>query len=362
MNISPVSNFSYRTLNFKGNNASNPIENENKNRSESLQNNGLEIRFTPETYMQMQINSTFDRLEEYGFFTEDEEGTIDITPEYDVTNEDFEQSDMGADMVIMSLKTAAAAKGATTIAAQHVPAFVKFEYKNYIQNLENSIQETKAQLETIELPDIEDLPDMEEMLDDEEAYTMENIAQRGLAMLPEILEMQEEMLEKFKTTKAEGLKEALEDTAKASNLMFFRIIGDGFKGNARGIVNNLTNDIELQGEPEITDNGDGTSTYLYTNILGTRCEVIRNNQNGDYIRASQKDIAGNTAFEVDFNPNGSIKRLDYVNEIDKSIVSIAQKGNRVIARQIFNGLVTERTFIKTENDTLKQTSVRIFTK
>ena len=139
MNISPVSNFSYRTLNFKGNCTSNPIENENKNRSESLQNNGLEIRFKPETYMQMQISSTFDRLEEYGFFTEDEEGTIDIAPEYDVTNEDFEQSDMGADMGIMSLKAAAAAKGATTIAAQHVPAFVKFEYKNYIQNLEEKL-------------------------------------------------------------------------------------------------------------------------------------------------------------------------------------------------------------------------------
>ena len=97
-------------------------------------------------------------------------------------------------------------------------------------------------------------------------------------------------------------------------------------------------------------------------MLGNSYTVVRNKENGDYISANTKSVDSSKGFELEFNPNGSIKRLDYLNSIDKSLVSISQKGNKVVARQIFNDVVTERVFVKTEDGAIKLNSARIYPK
>ncbi len=362
MNISPVTNYNYRALNFRANKSTNPIENENKNnnRSESQQNNGTEIRFDSKAYLMMEFDSMFDKLEEYGVFSKNEDKKLELAPKFDAEHEETSPAEAAADTAIMMIKVSAASLGANTEEAQKAPTFAKFGVQNYLELLENNIKEAKAQLEDIELPNLEDLDEMDEFSQDGTGIDMESVVQQSMAMVPDILETQETMLEVLKTTKTQELEEALDDLSKTTNLLFYKAINHGFNGNARGVVNTLSDNIELRCEPEIEDNEDGTSTYTYTNFNGSKYEITRNNQNGDYINAIQKDIMGNIGFEVEFNPDGSIKRLDFVNEIDKSIVSITQKENRVIARQIFNGLVTERRFIRREDGNLKQTSMQMF--
>lgn len=359
MNISPISNYSYKALNFKGNNSTNPIE----NKYESQQKNGPEVKIAPETYMAMHVSAAFDRLEEKGIITTDEDGILGVTPECDYADENFNQISFAADMAIDAIKVSTAHMYLDEIDEQKIPTLVNFEYKNYIYNLESNIQKTKEQIEELDLPDPNELPSIEELIEQGEALNPEIIAQQALARLPEMLEMQEALVETFKTDKANALKEALKECSKAYNSMFFKAIIHGFEGNARAVVADLTANLEMYNNAEISDNNNGTLTYTYTNILGTdTTTIVKNKYNGDYISVNCKSLDESKGFELDFNPDGSIKRLDYLNGVDKSIISIAQKGNRVIARQVFNGIMTERTFIKTENNGLKQTSAQIFMK
>ena len=62
---------------------------------------------------------------------------------------------------------------------------------------------------------------------------------------------------------------------------------------------------------------------------------------------------------LDFNKDGSIQGLDYVNNIVKSLVKISQEGNRVLVRQIFDNIVTERQFVKNDDNLLKLTFANI---
>lgn len=356
MNISPVANFSYKPLNFKGKDESNPIEYS----KESLQNNGFEIKIPPEMYTSMCIDKSLDALKESGMYEVDKDGAMQISQAFDTESEEFDMSDMTADLAIMSLNAAASMKLSDVPKSAIIPSFVDFKYENYIINLEKTIDDAKEQILNMELPDMDEIAAMEESMEPQDHLNPEFCIQRGLAMLPEILEAQTQMLESFKSTKASALKNALAGCSRATNSILLKAIQCGFDGNARGVVTTLIDNFEMYNEPQIVDNQDGTVSYLYTNVLGTQYEVIKDKANGDYISASQKGLDGKTRLEVDFNSDGSIKRLDMLNEIDKSLVYITQKQNRVIAKQIFNGLVTESRFILDESRNLRQTGFRMF--
>ena len=320
------------------------------------------MKISPETYLAMQASSAFDRFEEQGVMFENEEGGLEIAPEFDMTNEEFDEVDFAVNMAISSIKASASMLTKAGVDKKLIPTFVKFDFENYITIFENDIKEAKAQIENIDLPDIDELPSLEEMLEMNEAPSVELFAQIALANLPKQIEMQENMLEKFKTSKAAEVKEMLEELSIATNSMLYCAIQHGFEGNARAVVADLGADFELYNTPEIIDNEDGTLTYSYTTMLGGKYEVTKNKENGDYISAASFDVAGKIGFVVDFNKDGSIKNLDYVNGIDKSIVNVSQKGNRVVVKQIFNNLVTERQFVINDDNALKLTFANIYTK
>ena len=148
--------------------------------------------------------------------------------------------------------------------------------------------------------------------------------------------------------------------ADAINYRFFRAINCGFEGNARGVIKEMTNGIEMHIEPTIKDNGDGTSTYSYNEFLST-LEVIKDNNTGDYIYANLKKLEGK-GFELKFNEDGSIGLLTYDNDVDGSKVVVAQdtKTKKVCVQQVFDGFKTVRYFIKNNDGSLKQTSSQIF--
>ena len=67
----------------------------------------------------------------------------------------------------------------------------------------------------MDIPDVDELPTMEELIETDGVFAPEVIAQRALANLPEMLDKQERLVQIFKTTKAEELKDALKDCSKA---------------------------------------------------------------------------------------------------------------------------------------------------
>ena len=373
MNISSINFAKFQKVNFKGNgNSSNPIDKP----VESLQNNGPEFKISPETYMSMFATGIMNNMEQFNVSDESEN---------EFTLEDPSSPDFAANMALSTLKTVAKTMGAYTPQAQKAPVFMKFDYNNYITNLENVIAQMKEELEGMELPDFEEMMDAynseedysdelseldgayeeyDEGEDDEESQLaeFESMMQFSLVMMPTIIKQQEALLEQFKTTKAQDVKKILNDLSAAHNLMFLNVLKNGSSGNARGVVGELTANVELYAEGETTDNEDGTLTFTYTDIAGTKTEITKNKSNGDYISATSRSMDGKKGFDLQFNPNGSIKKLDYINNVDNSIVSISQNENKFTVRQIFNGVITERRFIDLGDCNIKQTSMQVFLK
>lgn len=373
MNISSVNFAKIQKVNFKGNSSSsNPIEKP----AESLQNNGPEFKISPETYMSMFATGVVNNMEQFDVSSESE-------TEFDI--DDLTSPEFSANMALSTLKTVAKTMGAYTPEAQQAPVFMKFDYNNYITNLENAISQMKEEMEGMDIPDFEEMMEAfnsdedyieelseldgvyeenEQVEDDEERKLaeFESMMQFGLAMMPSIIKQQEALLEQFKTTKAQDVKKILNDLSAAHNLMFLNVLKNGSLGNARGVVGELTSNVELYAEPEIADNNDNTLTYTYFDMAGAKTEITKNKANGDYISASSRSLDGKKGFDLQFNPNGSIKKLDYINNIDNSIVSISQNENKFTVRQIFNGVITERRFIDFGDGNIKQTSMQVFMK
>ena len=373
MNISSLNFAKIQKVNFKGNtNSSNPIAKP----AESLQNNGPEFKISPETYMSMFATGVVNNMEQFDVSSESE-------TEFDI--DDLTSPEFSANMALSTLKTVAKTMGAYTPEAQKAPVFMKFDYNNYITNLENAISQMKEEMEGMDIPDFEEMMETfnsdedyieelseldgiyeenEQVEDDEERKLaeFESMMQFGLAMMPSIIKQQEALLEQFKTTKAQDVKKILNDLSAAHNLMFLNVLKNGSLGNARGVVGELTSNVELYAEPEITDNNVNTLTYTYFDMAGAKTEITKNKANGDYISASSRSLDGKKGFDLQFNPNGSIKKLDYINNIDNSIVSISQNENKFTVRQIFNGVITERRFIDFGDGNIKQTSMQVFMK
>lgn len=369
MNLSPISNFSYKALNFKGN-TSNPIENKNKN----LQNNSPEVYISPETYFSMLTNKVFDDMNKNGITSKIEKSVSNDSDFFDFTSPDFN----AADVAIYNLKNTALMVSSSIDSKTDVPVFMKLDYKNYLTTLEKQIAAAEQQLETMDLSYFDEgteyddelgildgisesddeLDDFDDLSDFSDAISLKSALKETLSALPQIIESQKDLLKAFKTTKAQKLKEALEECSNAHNALLYSAILHGFQRNARSVIADLTNNIEMYNTPEITENDDGTTTYKYyvfTNIY----TITKNSENGDYINASSKGLDGRTNFMIDFNLDGSIKKLDYVNNVDQSIVTVSQKDNRVSVKQTSNGVVSQRTFIKTPDEKLKQTSMNI---
>ena len=95
-------------------------------------------------------------------------------------------------------------------------------------------------------------------------------------------------------------------------------------------------------------------------MLLNKTEVVRNKANGDYISAKSQNAGGVVAYDLEFNKDGTIKRLDFVNNTDNSHVLLSQDRNSLVVKQVFNNAVTERHFIKHDDGNLKQTSMRIY--
>ena len=319
---------------------------------------------SPEAYMYMKTDMIFDQLEEMGFLTEDENGILELA-DLEVDNNSLNSGFDATSMAIMALRMGAADLNRRFNTKASVPVFMKINPDNYIANLENSIKKAKEQIAQADFSQLDEMCDFSDMTDEEkEEYNVymqpEMIAKDIAEFLPDIIEGQEAMLEQFKTTKKSDLVQVLKEVSNATNKMLYAVVQNGFAGNARGVVACLSSDIELISTPEIIDNENGTVTYVYTDMLLNKTEVVRNKANGDYISAKSQNAGGVVMYDVEFNADGTIKKLDFVNNTDNSHVLLSQDKNNLAVKQIFNNVATERHFIKQDDENLKQTSMRIY--
>ena len=265
MNISSVSNFSCKALNFKGKNETNSIE-ENK---ASKQNNSPEIKLPAETFYGAQINSAIKAAKHVWHTPEAPEEY----PELDLSGDNFNPVQMAVDSTIANFKTIANMTRRMFPVQGDIPTLVKFDVDSYLAYLKTTIAEIETQIEDMELPDTEvfnlfsescdideDFEGMEESDDDDNSgfFDPEYIAQMSVAMLPTILETQKKMYDVLSTSKKDELAQALQEFSTATNQKLYTIIQNGFNGDARGVVGILTSNDEVYIEPEIIDNGNGS--------------------------------------------------------------------------------------------------------
>ena len=358
MNIFSISNFSYKPLNFKGKNTTNPIE-DNK---ESKQNNSPDIRFDEFWYESCQINRATNMLEDSDLIKVDENDCVYPSENLDFSLDDevFDEGKFAASMFLDSLKTASKLLGLPPKEiTKTVPAFVKYQFKDFIVAQEEQITKISEQIDGYDFDDLCNDIDKADISEETKAKAKDFMS-IGWAHLPEILNSQKQMVKKLKEMQPET-QEILDVISSAINYQIFQAVQFGFDGDAKKVVDFLTSQTPIHVEPVIIDNNDGTLTYKYIDYSAT-VEVVRRADNLDYISATSLPHQGsNGSIALEFNNDGSIKNLLYTNNIDGSVVIVEQnkKDKAVKISQVFDGWISERNFICLEDGKMKQTSMKV---
>lgn len=351
MNISPISAFTYKRINFKGNNDSDPI----KQNSPSLQNNGPEVKISSDVSKVLLTNSFEKELQQQIAAKDDD------LKEVIFKDGEFNGAELEAEAMIDTMNTGAKIGFPEKMKGKSIPTFIKYSAASCIAGIEKSIEIAKIELGNIDLPDMDNLPDfdMSKELSLEQLIQLNNI--REFMMMFEMIENRQKVVDLLKTTKKARLQNAMDNLSNSMNAQLYSAILHGFEGNARAAFADLSANIEIYEEPEIIDMNNGTLTYLYDDESDNEAfYIIKNKNNGDYISAHMKAKNGSKAFDIDFNPDGTIKKLVYFFGNDNSILSLSQKDKRVISKYTSGDMVDERSFILTPEKELKLTSVRAY--
>lgn len=353
MKISPISAFTYKKINFKGNNGSDPI----KQNSPSLQNNGPEVKISSDISKILLTNS-FEKELKQQIAAKDNDVQDAI-----FKDGEFNAAELESEAFIDSLNVGAKIGFPENLKGKCIPKFIKYSAANCISNMEKSIEVAKVELGSIDLPSMDNLPDFDfsKEMSLEQLVQLSNISK--FMALFEMIENREHVLELLKTTKKARLQKAMDNLSDAMNAQLYNAILHGFDRNARAAFADLSANIEMYDEPEIIDNNNGTLTYLFDGESDNESFfIIKNKSNGDYISAHMNTANTAKAFDIYFNPDGTIKKLNYFFGNDDSILSLSQNDNRVISKHTSGNMVDERSFILTPEKELKLTSVRAYKK
>lgn len=351
MNISPISAFTYKRINFKGNNNSDPI----KQNSPSLQNNGPEVKISSDISKILLTNSFEKELQQQVAAKDD------AVREAVFKDGEFNATELESEAMIDSLNTAAKIGFPENMKGKCIPKFIKYSAENYISSVEKSIEVAKIELGSMDLPSMDNLPDFDfsKEMSLEQLIQLNNIS-RFMAMF-EMIENRQKVVELLKTTKKARLQKAMDNLSDAMNAQLYSAILHGFNGNARAAFADLSANIEMYEESEIIDNKNGTLAYIFEGGADDESfYIIKNKSNGDYISAHMKTAGTTKAFDIHFNPDGTIKKLIYFFGSDNSILSLSQKDKQVISKYTSGNMIDERSFILTPEKELKLTSVRAY--
>lgn len=382
MNIIPIAkNISnvYLRTNFKGNNnkfSSDSVSTPDE--SQSKQNNSAEFFMSTEQYLGMMgMGIASEALAEMKDPNSDS-SKFQKAIMSSADNESGSEDDFGfaaqeaAEIALYTLKGAAKSMPQPPENLKgKIPVFISGGADEYIRLMEANISDMQnADCSQVQLPDLEDIykvnPDFEKYGQLGEDMVAQILEAMQAYMTPEMMEemanSQKAVIEVFKTTKHDELSETIASLNDSLNYMLYRALNAGFNRNPREVINTLTSDTMVYIKPEITDNGDGTSTYKYVNFSSV-VSVVRNNKNGDFISVEAiKD--GKKNFNIDFREDGSIEKMNYIVLSDNSEISFITnpQNNKLRSVQVFSDFACERIFNKQEDGTIKQTSVKIFTK
>ncbi len=305
MNIIPVIYKNQPVLNFKG---KKETSNPNNTQSQSIQNNSPDYFIDPKVYVGYLYNKKAKEVNDY----------------LNQTNIHTNKQTAGMDNIVIDTMIANLINMAKLIGLppedekNTIPSLITYNAENYIQECELLNNE---KIKTANLVFEEDIKALEKMGVDEE--DIEDIKKDGYEMLKELKNKIDGTNKSLRTNQSK-IQNALNINADAYNYRIFSAIKAGFNGDARKAILELTSNTILIIPPEIKNNNDGTYTYTYKNSK-TTTTIKRNAQNLDYISAVEKENdTGDMIFNLQFNKDGSIKKLKIKNEINDTEITIYQ--------------------------------------
>ena len=159
----------------------------------------------------------------------------------------------------------------------------------------------------------------------------------------------------LKEEKYEEIKEMFRKNDLYSNYQKMLVLKAGQNRNPKQVIDLLTDNETIKTIPTINDRGDGTSVFVYSSKPGNIVAVTRDNNNGDYI-----DFATFPSITAgQFNKDGSIQNLKFVNQIDNSTTIIYPHDDKVFIVYNIGNSVAYKEFRVNDNGEYKLTDLKI---
>lgn len=358
MMISPISVKNNFNLKFKANSSDLKPDND---KTKSKQNNSPDISFDSALYNQALLNKFLQNFDSDSFSAIDDalefsDDDLSVADDISSIDDDFgldisKISQSSALASIISLKLAAKSIGLPSDEIKDfIPHFVNFSAENYLKYLENSLT-GYGLLDNFN----HNNPDAINKVAADEGDLVGSFDN----MMGMVLQSVQQTIKALSDYKPQ-LQDALDDVARANDYMIYKALINGFNFDARQVILSLTSDSILAVNPKITDKDDGTLIYDYS-TPSSFVRVIRNKDNLDYISAvSYMTGDPRKIFDVQFNEDGSIKKLEVKNDIDGTNIIVSQDKNSHTAKvqQINGNLMADRSYVLIDGK-LKQTSFNL---
>ena len=159
----------------------------------------------------------------------------------------------------------------------------------------------------------------------------------------------------LKEEKYDEIKEMFRKNDLYSNYQKMLVLKAGQNRNPKQVIDLLTDNETIKTIPTINDKGDGTSAFVYSSQPGNMLVVTRDNNNGDYI-----DFATFPSITAgQFNKDGSIQNLKFVNQIDNSTTIIYPHDDKVFVVYNIGNSVAYKEFRVNDNGEYKLTDLKI---
>ncbi|MBR2068593.1 MAG: hypothetical protein IJ877_02405 [Candidatus Gastranaerophilales bacterium] len=315
-------------INFKGN-ADNPVSN---------QKNDPEYYMPPEYYYGALIDSAMksDAIKDKDFTEEME--LLESGSESDII-----RSAVNTSVEVLEMTTKAEYERIPQDKLSKIPSFVQYDLEDYLKTFdslnEQMEQFSSALNENISMFDADDQ-------DTQDALLLASILNEATSEMPDF-SMQGKIMRQEKYPE---LKNIFNMINKVSNYSFQQALNAGFERNPKRAIDILTKNAFIASRPEITDNNDGTSTYMYASFSSVM-QIRRDNANGDYISCSMG--YGNEQ-QIEFNADGTIKEIRVQNPYNQNSYTKFIPNAKTKTVQVVNvsdNAQIIRNYKKNENDT-----------
>ncbi|MBR1616958.1 hypothetical protein IJ670_02290 [bacterium] len=298
-------------VNFKG-------QKNEVNPNKSLQNNSPDIMPSPyikSHLMQKDVNTYLLN----NFLTIDEDGQMTVDEDFQNYAENMLQSN--SQMILGSIKLSLSFLAGYYLSSvpqeklNSIPEFISVTLDDYLEKLN---QNKAIMMNNL----AEQYSSVLSQLQEDEDFSSEDMAE-FMAQGQEVMDYMSNFSDTLSHQDRVEFNEIFKNLSKGMNYMYSSALEEGFRGNARGVIDELSKH-DIYGEPASVVNSNG---IIMTKQISSSKESVltiwRNAQNGDFIAFAIQQ-KGKTPYKCQFNKDGSIKKMEIENDFSKEKITIRQ--------------------------------------